>query len=65
MPIPDYQSIMLPLLQFAGDGKEHRSRDCVAALAQHFKLTQEEVSKLLPSGQDYVSPIAGDGHEHI
>lgn len=23
MPIPDYQSIMLPLLRFASDGKEH------------------------------------------
>lgn len=54
MSIPNYQSIMLPLLQFAGDGQEHRSRDCVAALAKHFNLTQEEISKLLPSGQDYV-----------
>jgi len=54
MPIPDYQSIMLPLLQFAADGAEHRSRDGIAALAQHFQLTPEEVAALLPSGQDYV-----------
>jgi restriction system protein len=51
MPIPDYQSIMLPLLQLAGDGQEHRSRDGVTALAQRFNLTQEQISKLLPSGQ--------------
>jgi len=54
MPIPDYQSIMLPLLQFAKDGAEHRSRDGITALAQHFHLTPEEVAVLLPSGQDYV-----------
>jgi restriction system protein len=54
MPIPDYQSIMLPLLQFASDGAEHRSRDGITALAQHFNLTPEEVAMLLPSGQDYL-----------
>jgi restriction system protein len=54
MPIPDYQSIMLPLLQFASDGGEHRSRDGITALAQHFNLTPEEVATLLPSGQDYL-----------
>jgi restriction system protein len=54
MPIPDYQSIMLPLLQFAADGEEHRSRDGITALAQHFNLTPEEVATLLPSGQDYL-----------
>lgn len=54
MPIPDYQSIMLPLLQFASDGGEHRSRDGITALAHHFNLTPEEVATLLPSGQDYL-----------
>jgi restriction system protein len=54
MPIPDYQSIMLPLLQFVADGEERRSRDSVAALAQHFNLTQAEIDTLLPSGQDYL-----------
>lgn len=51
MPIPDYQTIMLPLLKFAGDDQEHRFRDAVESLADHFHLTDEERRELLPSGQ--------------
>ena len=51
MPIPDYQSLMLPLLRLLGDGKEHRLRDVVSALEQQFGLTKEERKALLPSGQ--------------
>jgi hypothetical protein len=34
MSIPDYQTIMLPLLNLAGDGREHSKREAEAALAQ-------------------------------
>ncbi|MDZ7347156.1 MAG: restriction endonuclease, partial [candidate division KSB1 bacterium] len=51
MTIPDYQSIMLPLLRFAGDGGEHSLRETIEALADEFRLTDEERSRLLPSGQ--------------
>jgi restriction system protein len=50
MPIPDYQAIMLPLLRFAGDGKEHTMREALDALALEFKLTPEEIKQMLPSG---------------
>jgi restriction system protein len=50
MPIPDFQSVMLPLLQLAGDGSEHRFRDAVEKLATQFALTDEERGELLPSG---------------
>lgn len=50
MPVPDYQSIMLPLLHLAGDGKEHRFRDAVEALANELQLTSAERAELLPSG---------------
>lgn len=40
MPIPDYQAIMLPLLQFAGDGKEHSLREALEALAKQFRLQE-------------------------
>jgi restriction system protein len=50
MPIPDYQSVMLPLLRFAGDGAEHKFRDAVEALALEYQLTPDERSELLPSG---------------
>lgn len=51
MPIPDFQSTMLPLLELAADGVEHRSADADAALADWFGLTHEERAQLLPSGR--------------
>lgn len=52
MPIPDYQTIMLPLLKFMGDGKEHHVRDMIDRLAGVFQLSTEERRTLLPSGND-------------
>ncbi|AKB16961.1 winged helix-turn-helix domain-containing protein [Methanosarcina sp. WWM596] len=54
MVIPDYQSVMLPLLKYAGDGKEHRIRDAVEKLAEEFRLSEEERNELLPSGQQVI-----------
>lgn len=51
MPIPDYQTIMLPLLQYADDGQEHRFRDAVEGLSDTFGLTPAERKELLPSGR--------------
>lgn len=50
MPIPDYQTAMLPLLRLASDGGEHRFRDAIERLAQDFSLTDDERSEMLPSG---------------
>lgn len=54
MPIPDYQSCMLPLLKFYADGQEHKFREAVEVLTKDFKLTDEERRELLPSGQQEV-----------
>ena len=54
MPIPDYQSCMLPLLRYAADGAEHQLKEAVEALAKEFNLTEEEKSEYLPSGQQTV-----------
>jgi restriction system protein len=51
MSIPDYQSVMLPLLKIAGDGQIHRIRDSMKSLADEFKLSEAERKELLPSGQ--------------
>jgi len=53
MAIPDYQSIMLPLLQLAATEpeKEFALREAVAILANKFNLTDEELQELLPSGR--------------
>ena len=50
MNVPDFQSIMLPLLQFSADGQEHSTKDAIDALAQEFQLTENELAQLLPSG---------------
>ena len=50
MAIPDYQSIMLPLLRLARNRDEHRVRDAAEMLANEFHLTETERKELLPSG---------------
>lgn len=50
MTTPDYQAIMLPLLQFLSDGKEHMFAECTSALANTFNLSDEDRSARLPSG---------------
>jgi restriction system protein len=52
--IPDYQSLMLPVLRLAGDGSEHRISDVVQSLAAQFNLSEAEREELLPSGKQQV-----------
>jgi restriction system protein len=54
MAIPDYQTIMLPLLRFLKDGKEHNIGEVVDALAEEFDLSDDERQQLLGSGQQTV-----------
>ena len=54
MTIPDFQTIMQPLLKHISDGNEHTNKEITEALADHFQLTQEERSRLLPSGRQKV-----------
>lgn len=51
MTIPDFQTIMLPLLELAGDGKEHTVAEARAALGDRFGLSEQERAELLPSGK--------------
>jgi len=51
MAIPDFQSLMLPLLQLASNEQEHSLQEATQVLAQDFKLTSEELAELLPSGR--------------
>jgi restriction system protein len=54
MAIPDYQSLMLPLLRLLEDGQEHTVREAIDKLANEFDLTEEERKALLPSGRQTV-----------
>jgi restriction system protein len=51
MPIPDYETIMLPLLKLLSDKQEHSLRGAIESLAHSFELSEEEKKELLPSGQ--------------
>lgn len=54
MNIPDFQTIMAPLLAFMASGKVCANQDINAALASHFRLNEEDLSQLLPSGRQSV-----------
>lgn len=50
MAIPDYQTLMLPVLQACSTG-EVQNKDVVEQLSDDFGLTEEEREQLLPSGK--------------
>ena len=54
MPIPDFQSIMLPLLKLLGDKKERSNQEITIELANSFNLTNDEINQLLPSGSQKI-----------
>ena len=49
MPIPDFQSLLLPLLRFSADGLAHSMAEAREALAKEFGLTVQDRLELLPS----------------
>ena len=51
MAIPDFQTLMRPLLELALDGQEHSLSEAREKLAASFHLTEEEKQALLPSGR--------------
>jgi restriction system protein len=54
MSVPDYQTLMLPLLNRASDGQEHAVPLLVDALAAEFRLSDGERRELLPSGGQFL-----------
>jgi restriction system protein len=50
MAVPDFQSMMLPFLQFATDGNEHELSAVTEHIAQHFKLTPADREDMVPTG---------------
>ena len=54
MPIPDYQTLMRPLLQLAADEQEHSLRYALETLAEHYRLSEPERTAMLPSGTQTV-----------
>jgi len=54
MAIPDYQTLMLPVLKLASDEAEHKFSQAVEELADEFSLSPDERNELLPSGSQAV-----------
>lgn len=50
MSVPDFQTLMRPLLEEYAAGGERPIADVRAALATRFELTEEELAERLPSG---------------
>src|SRR6266566_8666778 len=50
MPIPDFQSLMLPTMKVAQDGAEHTARELRQHIGDELGLTEAERKELLPSG---------------
>ena len=54
MAIPDFQTIMRPLLSLFDDGDDHAVGDCRATLADQFGLTAQDLEQRLPSGRAFL-----------
>lgn len=54
MAVPDFQTCMRPLLEFASDGDSHTLAEATSWLGRYFNLTQAELAEFLPSGSQPV-----------
>lgn len=54
MGVPDYQSIMLPLLKLTNDCEEHSLHELIEELSENFNLSDEDMKEFLPSGKQPV-----------
>lgn len=51
MPVPDFQSLMLPMLKLAADSQPHTLAEAIEHFSVQFRLTEADRSELLKSGQ--------------
>jgi restriction system protein len=50
MAVPDFQTIMLPLLEFFSDTKQHTTKETYEFIIKHFGLDESDMKVLIPSG---------------
>jgi restriction system protein len=66
LAVPDFQTLMLPVLQEYADGKEHASRNAGADVARRLGLTAEELAERLPaSPQTRLGNRVGWAHSYL
>lgn len=54
MSVPKYDELMKPLLLAVQDGGIYKIKDVTTTLAQQFKLSEEDIAMMLPSGRQTV-----------
>ena len=54
MSIPDFQSLMLPVLRQLKSGGEQTPSSVRTAVASMFKLSKDDLASLLPSGRQAI-----------
>jgi len=52
MPVPGFQSMMLPVLKCIADGKEHARKDIRQCVTDTLRLTEDDLAEMLPSGAE-------------
>ena len=50
MPVPDFQSLLIPVLQLFAEGKTS-VKECIEPLKQRFDISEEDAQLVLASGQ--------------
>jgi restriction system protein len=50
MPVPDFQTLMLPVLREFADGAEHAPKDIRQRVANRLQLTPEDIAEMGPGG---------------
>ena len=53
MPVPDYQTLMLPVLEKSAHG-EVKISQVITEIADDYGLTDDEKTELLPSGKQTI-----------
>ena len=62
MAVPDYQSLMLPLLTIANDRQEHSLSEVIDVLALQLGLTDDDRRELLPMSGAWKDKEQGKGY---
>ena len=50
MPVPDYQSLMAPILSAIADGGDHSLAELRETVASRLTLTEDDLQAKIPSG---------------
>jgi restriction system protein len=51
MAVPDYETLMLPVLKYLSDGQVRKTAQLVSFIAERFHLSPEDRKQLIPSGR--------------